>query len=176
MLKCFFITVSFSFIFCSSNAQFDTAFAKSNIRKCADSLTHAFKIKDWYLFTRYSYPALIGTMGGKSEFIRYISLMFSEIPDSAWIQYEPGNILQVIKTGGDLQTVIELRSALDWQGKRITTVSYLIGESWDGGLFWTFFDSGGDRASALLYKPDLNEQLIIPKKIEKAESFPSQKN
>lgn len=174
MIKRFIISLSFIFFFCSIHAQFDTTFAKSNIRRCADSLTQAFKTKNWELFTRYSYPALIGTMGGKSEFIQYISLMFSQIPDSAWKQYEPGNILQVIKTGGDLQTVIELKSVLVWEGNRITTVSHLVGESWDGGLFWTFFDSGGDRTSAQLYKPDLNEQIIIPSKFEKSEPIPSQ--
>ena len=68
----------------------------------------------------------------------------------------------MIKTGGDYQAVIELKSIIEWQGIRITSTSHLIGESWDGGLFWTFFDNEGDRASALLIKPDLNEQLIIP--------------
>lgn len=179
MTKRFFIAISFAFIFCSSHAQFDTAFAKAGIRRCADSLTYGFRIKNWELFTRYSYPALIGSMGGKNEFMKYIALMFSPIPDSAWKQYEPGNILQVIKTGGDLQTVIELKSTIEWEGKRITMISHLIGESWDGGMFWTFFDSEGDRTSALLIKPDLNEQLIIPKNIEKTEpisSMPKTKN
>lgn len=179
MAKRFFITISFAFIFCSSHAQFDTAFAKASIRRCADSLTYGFKIKNWELFTRYSYAALIGSMGGKNEFIKYMDMMFSWIPDSAWKQYEPGRILQVIKTGGDLQTVVELKSVIEWQGRRISTTSHLIGESWDGGLFWTFFDNESDRTSALLIKPDLSDQIIIPAKIEKAEpisSLPKTKN
>ena len=174
MIKHFFITISFAFIFCSSHAQFDTAFAKASIRRCADSLVYGFKTKNWELFARYSYPALIGTLGGKNEFMKYIAMMFESIPDSAWKQYEPGKILQVIKTGGDLQTIIELKTVIEWQGNRINSVTYLIGESWDGGLFWTFFDSEGDRASAMLIKPDLDEQLIIPKKIEKTETISSQ--
>ncbi len=174
MIKRFIIPLSFAFFFCDSHAQFDTAFAKASIRRCADSLASGFKTKNWELFTRYSYPALIGSMGGKDEFKKYMAIMFSEIPDSAWKQYEPGRILQVIKTGGDLQTVIELKSVIEWQGRRISTVSQLIGESWDGGLFWTFFDSGGDRVSALLIKPDLSEQLMIPVKMEKAEPISSQ--
>jgi hypothetical protein len=118
-------------------------------------------------------------MGGKNEFMKYMAMMFEPIPDSAWKQYEPGKILQVIKTEGDLQAVIELKSIIDWQGRRITTVSHLIGESWDGGLFWTFFDSGDNRNSAILIKPDLSEELIIPQKIEKVEtisSLPKTKN
>lgn len=169
MIKRFFIAINFVFIFCSSPAQFDTSFAKASIRRCADSLITGFKTKNWELFTRYSYPAFIGSIGGKNEFMNYMALLFSQIPDSAWKQYEPGKILQVIKTGGDLQTVLELITVIEWQGRRTSTISYLVGESWDGGLFWTFFDSGGDRASALLIKPDLSEQLIIPQKKEKAE-------
>jgi hypothetical protein len=101
-------------------------------------------------------------MGGKNEFMKYMGLMFSSIDDSCWKQYEAGKILQVIKTGGDFQAVIELKTVLVWQGMRITSISHLIGESWDGGLFWTFFSNEGDRASALHIKPDLSEKLIIP--------------
>jgi hypothetical protein len=169
MLKRYLFTSSLVFACLFSNAQFDTAFAKANIHRCADSLVYGFKTKDSEIFTRYSYPALIGSMGGKDEFINYISQMFLQVPDSAWKKYETGNILQVIKTDGDLQTLIELNSVLEWQGNRITTTSYLVGECWDGGLFWTFFDSQNDVSIAKLIKPDLSEQLIIPKKNVKVE-------
>jgi hypothetical protein len=179
MIKRFFVIIIFSFLFSGSHAQFDTAFARANIRRCADSLVTGFKTRNWEFFARYSYPALIGSMGGKNEFMKYMNMMFSAIPDSAWKLYEPGKILQVIKVGSDLETVIELKSVVVWQEIRYTTVSYLVGESWDGGLFWTFFDSGGDRTTALQIKPDLNEQLIIPVKSEKKEpltSLPKNRN
>jgi hypothetical protein len=35
-------------------------------------------------------------------------------------------------------------------------------------MFWTFFDGGDNKTSALLIKPDLSDQLIIPDKIEKS--------
>jgi hypothetical protein len=174
MIKRPFLVLFFLFSISRAYSQFDTSFAKKNIRQCADSLTYGFRTKNWELFTRYNYAGLIGSMGGKDEFTRYMALMFSQIPDSAWKQYEPGRILQVIKTGGDLQTVIELKSVIEWEGRRITAVNYLVGESWDGGLFWTFFDSQGDRISALLIKPDLSDQLIIPAKMEKVEAISPQ--
>lgn len=162
MIKRFSLITALLFSVYSSLAQFDTSFMKTNIRRCADSLAHGFKTKNWELFTLYNYPALIGSMGGKNEFMKYMGLMFSQIDDSCWKLYEPGKILQVIKTGGDFQAVIELKSILEWQGMRITSTSHLIGESWDGGLFWTFFNNDGDRQAALLIKPDLSGQLIIP--------------
>lgn len=173
MLKRVCIVLFFSGFFFSSPAQFDTLFVKTNIQACADSLATAFKSKNWELFTRYSYPALIGSIGGKKEFIEYVSKTFMQIPDPAVKKYEPGKILQVIKTSRDFQTVIEFNSVIELQGMRITTTSYMIGESWDGGLFWTFFDSQSDVLAATQIKPDLNEQLRIPKKNEKVVSLDS---
>lgn len=170
MIKRLLIFLFVFLFFAQAQAQFDTIFAKTNIRNCADSLCHGFKTKNWELFTRYNHPALIGSLGGTKEFMNYMAMMFASIPDSAWKLYEPGKILQVIKTEGDLQTVIELKSVLNWEGRRITSITHLIGQSWDGGLFWTFFDSEGDRAAALVIKPDLSDKLIIPPKKEITES------
>lgn len=150
----------------AAHAQFDTIFAKTNIRNCADSMAKGFKTKNWELYTRYVYPAMIGSMGGKAEMIEFMDKSFASIPDTAWKEYRTGKILQVVKTAGDLQTVIELRSVLEWQGQRFTTLTHMIGESWDGGLFWTFFDSEGDIETAKMIKPDLSDLLIVPKKKE----------
>lgn len=173
MIKRLLILFFASLLFAKAQAQFDTIFAKTNIRNCADSLCYGFKTKNWELFTRYSYPAMIGSLGGQEEFKNYMAIMFAPIPDSAWKVYEPGKILQVIKTEGDLQAVIELKSVLEWEGKLVTAVSYLVGESWNGGLHWTFFDSEGDRARAMLIKPNLSDQLIIPAKKETTEPLSS---
>jgi len=151
-------------------AQFDTSFVKKNIKICADSLATGFKGRNWDLFSRYTNPSIIGTMGGRSEFINYIARAFGPIPASAWKVYEPGKVLQVINTGNDFQSVIELQSVIEWDGKRITTILYLVGQSWDGGLFWTFFDSQNDVKAARQIKPDLSNELIIPAKNEKVES------
>ena len=153
----------------TAKAQFDTAFAKQNIRHCADSLAWGFLHKRWDVFARYTHPALIGSLGGVKEFMDYMSSRLDAIPDSAWKMYSPGKILQVVKSDGDLQSVVELKSIAEFQGKRITTTSHLIGQSWDGGSFWTFFDSEGDRPSALLIKPDLSDKLILPQKKETTE-------
>lgn len=153
----------------SAKAQFDTSFIKMNIRRCADSLTDGFRAQNWDQFTRYSYPALVASLGGRKEFTNYIAQMFGQIPPAAWKKYEPGKILQVIRTGGDYQAIIELKTVIEWQGNRISSTSHLIGESWDGGQFWSFFDSQGDVIAAKMIKPDLSELLIVPKREEKRE-------
>jgi hypothetical protein len=156
-------------IVCCSQAQFDTSFIKANIRRCADSLTHAFKTRNWELFTLYSYPGMVGTFGGKKEFRSYIEEAFNQVPDSAWKKYEQGKILQIVKSGRDFQAIVELHSIIEWQGMKVTSTDLLIGESWDGGMFWTFFDSQGDANAASVINPGLSKQLIIPKKMETKE-------
>src|SRR5689334_18501488 len=169
MKRRFLLAMGSLLIVCSVTAQFDSSFIKKNIRHCADSLTLGFKTRNWDLFTRYSYPAIVGAMGGKKEFSNYIASVFSQAPDSAWKKYETGKILQLVKKGGDYQAIIELISLIEWQGMRVSTVSHLIGESWDGGMFWTFFDSQGDPVAAKQIDPNLSEQLIIPKREERSE-------
>lgn len=149
-----------------AGAQFDSIFIQKNIRHCADSLTLGFRTANWDLFTRYSYPAMVASLGGTKEFSNYISQMFSQVPASAWKKYEPGKILQVLKTGRDYQAIIELNAVLEWEGKLVTSTSHLVGSSWDGGMFWTFFDSQGDVRAARQIMPELDPQLVIPKREE----------
>lgn len=165
------------FLLClySSQAQFDTSFVKKNIRHCADSMALGFRTRNWDLVTRYTYPAIVGSMGGKKAFRDYIANIFSQTPDSAWKRYEMGTILQVVQKGRDLQAVIELHSVIEWQNMRITTTSHLVGESWDGGMFWTFFDPQGEPKAARQINPNLSEELIIPKTEEKRESLTKSK-
>ena len=167
------LIISLLFVFLQSKAQFDTSFVKSNLRRCADSLTHAFRARNWEQFARYSYPALVGSMGGVKEFKTYISNVFGQIPDSAWKKYEAGKILQVIKNGRDFEGIIELKSIIEWQGIRTKATSHLVAQSWDGGMFWTFFDSQGDRRAAEMIKPELSDQLKIPARDEKREPIKS---
>ena len=168
-LRTILLAVIFTTAFLGAEAQFDTSFVKNSIRRCSDSLAYGFKTRNWELFARYSNPAMIGTMGGKAEFINYLSQTFAQVPDSAWKVYEPGKVLQIVKTGSDFQSIIELRSVIEWQGRRITNTSHLIGQSWDGGSFWTFFDSQNDVKAAKQIKPDISSELIIPEKMEKVE-------
>jgi hypothetical protein len=153
------------FLTMEANAQFDSSFVKRQITTCADSLAYGFRTRNWDVFARYSNPAIIGTMGGKEEFIRTIATMFGDIPDSSWKQYKPGRILQVLKSGTDFQCMIEMHSIIEVDQKRITSLSHLVGQSWDGGIFWTFFDSRNDVLATRQIKPDLNETLVIPVKV-----------
>lgn len=149
--------------------QFDTAYAKSRIRACADSFTMGYLTKNWDLYTRFSYAPLVAKVGGAATYIAIINETRIQTPDSCWKKYEPGSVIQVIKTEGDMQAVIELNSILEFNGERTTTTSHLIAESWDAGYFWTFFDPLNDSSLARFVKPDLSPSIVIPQKKEKTE-------
>ena len=154
------------FVTMEANAQFDSSFVKTQISKCADSLAYGFRTRNWDVFARYSNPAIIGTMGGLEAFKQVLSSTLSVVPENAWKLYKPGTILQVVKSGSDLQCVVELNSVLEVNEMLITSKSHLVGQSWDGGIFWTFFDSQNDRVAAKQIKPDLSELIVIPAKVE----------
>lgn len=166
MRKCLILFLVFSGFSLSLLAQFDTSYIEKNLLRCADSLTTGFKTKNWEQFTRYSYPAMVASLGGTTAFSNYISQMFSQVPASAWKKYEPGKVLQLIRSGRDYQAIIELKTVLDWQGNLIQSTTHLVGSSWDGGLFWTFFDSQGEERAARQIMPELDPQLRIPKREE----------
>ncbi len=164
-VTCRLMPVLLLFVVMDTNAQFDSSYVKRQISQCADSLAYGFRTRNWEVFARYSNPGMIGTMGGKDEFIRFIATMFEGIPGEAWKLYKPGSILQVLQSGRDLQCVIELNSVIETEGNRISSKSHLIGQSWDGGRFWTFFDSQNNLQAARLIKPDLSEAIVIPAKV-----------
>ncbi len=149
--------------------QFDTAYAKNRIRICADSFAMGYLTKNWELYTRFSYPPLVAKMGGAGEYKSISSEARIQIPDSCWKKYEPGTVLQVLKTEGDMQAIIELNSILEYNEVRITTTAHLVAESWDAGYFWTFFDPLNDSTLARFIKPDLSPSLHIPERKEKME-------
>jgi hypothetical protein len=171
MIKRLLLTAILGVFMSSAKAQFDTGFIRKNIKICADSMADAFRVRDWDKFTRYSYPAMVGTLGGAKEYAMYIQNMFGQTPASAWKKYETGKILQIIKTEKDYQAVVELKSVVEFEGLRTKATSYLIGESWNGGMFWTFFDSQSDFAKSSMIKPDLDKRLVIPMKEEKREQI-----
>ncbi|MBL0153740.1 MAG: hypothetical protein IPP93_09705 [Chitinophagaceae bacterium] len=156
--------------------QFDTAYTKNRIRICADSFAMGYLTKNWPLYTRFSYPPLVAKMGGAAEFQSIIRDARTQIPDSCWKKYEPGAVLQVLKTEGDMQAIIELNSILEYNDVRITATSHLVAESWDAGYFWTFFDPLNDSTLARFIKPDLSPSLHIPERKEKMEPLKPSKS
>ncbi|HUM97258.1 MAG TPA: hypothetical protein PK275_05335 [Chitinophagaceae bacterium] len=149
-----------------TKAQADTLWMRQKLHSCADSFTEAFMKKDWDQFIRYSNPAMIASMGGNEPYKIVVAGNFAKIPEGAWKKYQADSILQIVKTANEWQAVLSLNSVLEMNGLLIYTTSSLIGQSWDGGSFWTFFGNEGNKSIAQMIKPDLSDAIRIPPKKE----------
>jgi hypothetical protein len=150
-----------------------------NIYRSGDSMMQAFKNKDWPTFAQYNHPSMIKMMGGRDAFIDLLSKQMAEIPDTSIKSIAVGKILQVVKAPEDHQCVIEQNMLMEMEGMRITSTTYLVGESADGKS-WTFFDaSNGGIIKPTDIKPNLSLELRIPEKkqdIKPIETISGNKN
>lgn len=147
-------------------AQTDTLWMRQRLQSCADNFTNAFMKKNWDQYISYSNPAMVASMGGNEAYKIVVAGNFAKIPEGSWKKYQVDSVLQIVKTPNEWLAVLSLNSVLEMNGLLIYTTSALIGQSWDGGNFWTFFGNEGDKSMALMIKPDLSEAIQIPAKKE----------
>ncbi|TAL48380.1 MAG: hypothetical protein EPN92_03750 [Chitinophagaceae bacterium] len=162
MLKLILVTCSV-FICSFAIAQDDTTAIKKNIRLCADSMATAFMTKDWKTFTRFTVPSLVEMLGGEDSFIVFTKEMLAEMPDSAIKEYTIRDVVQLVKTPGNWQAVVEQHLVFEADSMILNSTSYLVGISLDGGRAWSFLDPQGETGNARLLVPDLSPAIIIPK-------------
>lgn len=147
-------------------AQDDTLTIKKNIKLCSDSMAKAFLTKDWKTYAHFTIPSLVEMLGGEEGFIAFTREMLDEMPDSSIKDFKIGEIVQLVKTPGSWQAVIEQKLVFEGDSMRLKSTSYLVGISINGGTAWTFLDPQGDVNTARLLFPELSEELIIPKTID----------
>lgn len=143
-------------------AQDDTVAIKKNVRLCADSMILAFMQEDWKTYTRFTMPSLVEMLGGEEGFIEFTKELLSEMPDSSVKEYTTGEVVQLVKTAGSWQSVIEQTLVFEADSMRLVSLSYLFGVSYDGGRAWTFIDPQGDINNVKLLFPDVSPEIRIP--------------
>ena len=136
-----------------------------NIYRSADSMMSAFKRKDYTSFAKYNHPTMVKMKGGEESFVNLLTKQMQMIPDTAIKNMRVGKILQVVKTADDLQCVVEQNMVMEMESIRVTSTTYLVGESLNGGKNWTFFDGANTGAvKPTDIKPNLSPELKIPEK------------
>ena len=131
----------------------------------ADSMMLAFKNRDWKTFARFTHPAMVRVMGGPDNIALLAQQQMNGIPDSIIKSAQVNRILQVEKVDNELQCVVEQKLILEMAGNRITSTTYLVGESLNEGKSWTFFDASNEgRIKPLDIKPNLSPKFTIPQK------------
>ena len=158
-----FLYIFFTAFYLFSFAQDDTLLIKKNVKLCSDSMAKAFLSRDWKTYTHFTIPSLVEMLGGEEGFIAFTQEMLDEMPDSSIKDFKIGEIVQLVKTPGSWQAVIEQKLVFEGDSVRLRSTSYLVGVSIDGGHAWTFLDPQGDVNTARLLFPELSDALIIPK-------------
>ena len=159
----FLLYILFTTFYLFASAQDDSLLIKKNIKLCSDSMAKAFLSRDWKTYAHFTIPSLVEMLGGEEGFIAFTQEILDEMPDSSIKDFKIGEIVQLVKTPGSWQAVIEQKLIFEGDSVRLKSTSYLVGISIDGGSAWTFLDPQGDVNNARLLFPELSDALIIPK-------------
>ncbi len=158
---------SICFILLASLAktQTDSLSLIPGIRAAADSMTTAFRNKDFTTFAHYNNTRLLDLVGGESGFVEFMEKQIELLKDVTFTEMKAGRIIRVLAYNGTQQCIIEQLSEIKMEGIVVSSVSHLVGLSVDGGKSWRFTDANnGTKEEFASIMPELSPALIIPKK------------
>jgi len=131
----------------------------------ADSMMLAFKKQDWNTFAAFTHPAMVQVMGGTENLAQLAKQQMTGLADTVVKRAEVDSILQVVTVDNELQCLVKQTMVFEQDGNRITSTSYLVGESLNEGKSWTFFDASNEgKIKPIDIKPNLSTQFNIPRK------------
>ena len=159
LLFCFFLLAN------TNKAQTDSVGLIAGIRAAADSMTTAFRNKDFITFAHFNNTRLLDLLGGESGFAEFMEKQIELLKDVRFTEMKAGRIIRVLAYNGTHQCIIEQQSEIKMEGIIISSVSHLVGLSVDGGVNWRFADANnGTKEEFASILPELSPALIIPKK------------
>jgi hypothetical protein len=159
------ITLSLILWAFSTKAQTDSASLIQGIRAAADSMTTAFRNKDFITFAHFNNTRLLDMLGGESGFAEFIEKQIELLKDVRFTEMKAGRIIRVLAYNGTHQCIIEQQSEIKMEGMLVSAVSHLVGLSLDGGKSWRFADANnGTKEEFASIMPELSSDMIIPKK------------
>jgi hypothetical protein len=137
----------------------------TNLKRQVDSMGTAFVNADYNTFCKYTYPAVLKSMGGAQKMGKFLSETTDEIKEKGMsfskITYgEPGKIF---KSGKELQATIPQSTEIKLRRGRVVSTSTLIAFSSDNGMNWTFVDAS-DKSMVMLRRslPNISKEITLP--------------
>jgi hypothetical protein len=156
---CFFLLASIA------RSQTDSLSLIPGIRAAADSMTTAFRNKDFTTFAHFNNTRLLDLIGGESGFVEFMEKQFELLKDVTFTEMKAGRIIRVLAYNETHQCIIEQLSEIKMEGIVVSSVSHLVGLSLDGGKSWRFTDANnGTKEEFATIMPELSPALMIPKK------------
>ena len=154
----------------SLTAQPDTAKVMQNALSFADSLVKADSYETWPIYADLVVPSVINYYGGKDGYIAYIQKGRAHRISTEVEEPPVLTPLHLLTENEEWQCVIRESWYIHQNDKKIHIVTYLVGQSKDGGLTWHLFDVGYNKVASIIYMmPDIFGDLPIPEHIIRTE-------
>jgi hypothetical protein len=154
----------------SLSAQPDTSRIMQKALFFADSLVKADTYETWSIYADLIIPSVIKYYGGKDAYIDYIQK--GRVYRVSTETEEPAVLkpVHLLTENEEWQAVIEESWYIHRDGKKWHIITYLVGQSKDGGETWRLFDVGYNRVAVIIYMmPDVFGDLPIPEHIVRTE-------
>jgi hypothetical protein len=154
----------------SLQAQPDTTKVMQKALFFADSLVKADAYETWSVYQDLVIPSVIKYYGGKDGYTDYMQKakahrISTEVEDPPVLKP-----LHLLTENEEWQAVIEESLYIHRDGRKIHIITYLVGQSKDGGETWRLFDVGYNKVAVIIYMmPDVFADLPIPEHIIRTE-------
>jgi hypothetical protein len=164
-MKKFLQTIFYSLFALISLAQMDSASLVPGIRAAADSMTTAFRNKDFITFAHFNNSRLVELLGGEAEFASFIEKQMESLKEVRFTEMKAGKIIRLVQYQGTYQCIIEQQSEIQMGEMVVSAITHLVGLSLDDGKSWRFADANtGTKEEFLSILPELNPAIRIPLK------------
>jgi hypothetical protein len=154
----------------SLQAQPDTTKVMQKALFFADSLVKADAYETWSVYQDLVIPSVIKYYGGKDGYTDYMQKAKAH-RISTEVEAPPVlKPLHLLTENEEWQAVIEESLYIHRDGRKIHIITYLLGQSKDGGETWRLFDVGYNKVAVIIYMmPDVFADLPIPEHIIRTE-------
>lgn len=142
----------------------DIPLAGSNALNVANSLIQAFQGEQWADYLDLTCPGMVSYYGGRKGFLEYLrrSRALAGDLDKQSMAIE---LVQLHEDGQEWQCVIRKFRETRIDDRPVRVISYLLGQSTDGGNNWKYVDIAYNSRENLVYiMPDIFSVLVIPQR------------
>jgi hypothetical protein len=154
----------------SLSAQPDTTKIMQNALLFADSLVKADAYETWPVYADLVIPSVIKYYGGKDAYIEYVQKGRAHRTSTEVEEPPVLKPLHLLTENEEWQCVIEESWYIHRDNKKLHIITYLVGQSKDGGTTWHLFDVGYNKVAVIIYMmPDVFGNLPIPEHIVRTE-------
>jgi hypothetical protein len=157
----FFATLSFA----QSKPYKATPAQIAALKKQAEACADAMQKQNYKQMAYYTYPPIVKAVGGADKMVEKITATMGQMQSMGVVfkSVTIGNIQDIIKSEGDLYSVVQDILQVSNNGSIITASSYVLAYSHDNGVRWYFVDTTpmkGQNMKKLF--PTYPANLVIP--------------